>query len=141
MREGTCYYSNGMRFIPSWIIALFVIAPAVWASFTSEGIAPKVMGLVFLSIPAGLAWFMYRHVTRPIVEVAGDQVAVRQLLRPRRELGSLEKYQLVVSNDYVAFRSSHGQDITIGRGELSARKWHELIEELRSLPITEYEGV
>lgn len=136
----TYYYSNGIRFVPSWIFALFVIGPAIWACFTSDGIAPKVMGVLFLALLAAMAWFTYRHVSRPIVEVADDRVAVRGVLRPRRELKDLQNYKLVVSNDYVAFRPSGEQDITINQGDFSKRKWQQLIEDLRSLAITEYEG-
>ena len=137
----TCYYPNGMRFVPSWFFAVLVLGPAVWASFTSEGTAPKVMGVIFLGVLAALAWFTYRHISHPIVEIADNRVAVRGLLSSRRELNDLGHYQLVVSNDYVAFRPEGGKDVTIGRGDLSTQKWKELIQQLRDLPIAEYEGM
>ncbi|MES1944686.1 hypothetical protein PC39_11242 [Salinisphaera sp. PC39] len=137
----TCYYSRGMRVVPTWLFALAILGPAIWACFTSDGITLKVMGIVFLGLLAVMAWFTYWHISRPIIEVAGDRVAVRGLLRPQRELDDLENYKLVISNDYLAFRPSDGQDITIDRGDFSKRKWQELIKDLRSLPITEYEGI
>ena len=129
------YFVNPVPFIVQSVFMTFIFGVLGFGSLSTGAAEKSLAGMACLLILAMFYWWAVFQVKTPAVRIEGNSVTVRGIYGRTRKIDDVKSCHLVVSNTWVGLRRAGHQDVIIDSGRFSRVTWHNLLEQLRKLPM------
>ena len=97
----------------------------------------KILGLLLL-IPIYInVKYWWKVIHTPKLSLKNNIITICNDFGKIYIVNPIDKYSLVISNDYLGFREKGEQDIMVDRKYFKDYEWHDLIKTLKQLPFIE----
>lgn len=109
----------------------------VFATFNSANIATIIFSLLMLTFVGFFSYLHFKRISQPILKIQDSKIILTTKFFKTKVINDFKQSKLVISNDFVAFRESGKQDISLSKDDFPKSTWASLLTDLESLSFKE----
>ena len=106
----------------------------IFATFNSAKIATVIMPLLILGFIGFISYLHIKRIRNPILIIQDSKITLTTKFFKTKVINDLKQSKLIISNDFIAFRESEKQDISVSKDDFPKNTWATLITDLQTLP-------
>ena len=106
----------------------------IFATFNLANIATVIIPLLMLGFIGFISYLHIKRISRPILIIQDSKITLTTKFFKTKVINDLKQSKLIISNDFIAFRESEKQDISVSKDDFPKNTWATLLTDLETLP-------